>query len=535
MSEQIKTETIEAEVPATLESRPGPCDDRAKPHENAGEAEAPQRPCIEVIAMAYNQHGQQPRCVVDFPHGSGYRARRLVETRAFTSVKRARDALAKAGVPLAIVPDDSTLTAIVNATPPATGMYNVQRGWSRGCDVGLIYRHGNTAYTSSGPIAVFADGPVPEPQRGSDTGKLLAALAEDHSPGTFILMAAHCASPLVNLLDCAPIVMIASGVSASEVERLTMLAKSAFGTKPAAQHARRKDTDDTPIQLVNVKSRKEAFAYARVQLETHTTDGNRGNSIGRAHAPVTLILTTEADAPGQLASPMPPSGCIEIHLDASSPDAANTPTQASPDLTAYRDAGAAEAYIEALLRKQESAARYADTNLPRYVERYLAMAKSLLNDGAYLAAAHSFALLRYALTCGYNFDIIPWSTETAHEVMDACVKRLADHCSKREAAFERHVFDAVKKLANPGSSNQRAKFDDREVRFKTINGNELMLIDCGTFDASVVGHLDKARVLDALRKRRLLVTNGDGAQYQARVNGDRTRFYAVDAAVLRAL
>ncbi|TCK95573.1 hypothetical protein [Paraburkholderia sp. BL9I2N2] len=535
MSEQIKTETIEAEVPATLESRPGPCDDRANPRENTGESEAPQRPCIEVIAMAYNQHGQQPRCVVDFPHGSGYRARRLVETRAFTSVKRTRDALAKAGVPLAIVPDDSTLSAIVNATPPATGMYNVQRGWSRGCDLGLIYRRGNTAYTSSGPVTVFADGPAPEPQQDGDIKNLLEALAEDRAPGTFILMAAHFASPLVHLLNCRPIVVVLSGLPVPEVQRLAMLANSAFGSKPSALHARRMETDDTLIQLVRAKSRKEAFAHARAALETRTTGGSRGSNIGGTHASVTLILATEVNSLGNLASPTPPPGCIEIHLDGSSLDAAHNPAQASPDKTACCHAGAAEAYIEALLRKLDTVIDKADTNLTNFAERYLAMAKTLQNDGAYLAAVHSFALLRYALTCGYNFDIIPRSKETAHEVMDACVMQLADHCSKRETAFERHVFDAVKKLANPGSSNHRAKFNDREVRFKTINGNELMLIDAGTFDVSVVGNLDKARVLDALRKRKLLVTNGDGAQYQARINGDRTRFYAVDAATLRAL
>ncbi|PLZ03038.1 hypothetical protein CY652_06915 [Burkholderia sp. WAC0059] len=536
MSDPIKPDPLDAEARGNLEPVPeSRTDDYAEQPENAGSAQAAQPPTFEMVATAYNLHGQRPCHVFDFDHGSGYHARRLVETRVFASIKRARDALVKAGVPPAVVPDDSVLAAVADKSTLVTGMYDVPCGWSRGCDVGLIYRYGNTAYASSGPIAIFADGIVPESKQSADTSKLLAALAEDRSPATFILTAAHCASLLVHLLDCRPIVVVVSSVPILEAKRLTTLAKFAFGTTLTTMHTRRKDSGDVLIQFVSEKSRKQAFAQARALLETDTKGTRHNNKTERTHAPVTLILTTETDSPGNLASPIPPPGCIEIHIDAASPDAANKPARTSPDTTASCDARAVETYIEAVVREQDAVSRNADTNLPNFVERYLAIAKSLQNEDAVSAAVDSFAVLRYALTCGHKFGIVPWSKKAADEVMDACVNQWADHRRQREMAFERQVVDAVKKLLHPGSPNHRAKFNDREVRFKTINGNELMLIDSGSFDTLVVGHLDKARVLDALRKRKLLVTNGDGAQYQVRVDGKQTRFYAIDAAVLRAL
>jgi hypothetical protein len=529
VSGEPKTDISPASV---SESVPGG-NRNAEKQENTSAAQSTRQPDVEAIATAYNPQGQQPRCVVDFNHGSGYRARRLLPVPAFASAKRARDALAKAGIPLAIASDDAMLAAIVNGPPQATGMYNVQHGWSHGCDVGAIYRYGDTAYSSSGPITVYADGLVPEPQQNSDISKLTEALMADCSLGTVIVMAIHLASPLVHLLGCKPIVIVVSGVSILEAERLAALADSAFDTTPTAIHARRKDASDALVQFVSVKSRKQAFAHAQTPLEAGATEKGRDNKIGRTHAPVTLILATETDSPRNLASPTPPPGCIEIHLGASSPDVPSETAHAPSHKAVQCKVGATKAYIEAVLRVQDAVSRNADTKLPKFVERYWGMVKGQPNDGAVSAAIHVFAVLRYALRCGSRLNILPWSGETVDRVMDASVKQWAERRRERVTAFDCHVINAVKKLANPGNPSQRATFNDREVCFNTVSGRDLMLIEPGTFDTYVVATLDKARVLDSLRKRRLLVTNGDGAQFQKRVGSGRPRFYAIDALALQ--
>lgn len=536
MIDEIKAEDIEAAVSTTSEPHSELCsDDRPEQQGNADSTQADLPPAFELIATAYNANGQRPHCVVEFDHPSSRRVHRLLPVHTLMSDKRARDALIKAGMPSPIAFATTTLTAIANDPPAITGLYDVPHGWGESCDFGTTYRYGNAAFSSSGPIPVYADGPVPEPQQTGDIGKLTDALGADPSPATVILVAAHLASLLVHLLDYAPLVITASGAEAPEAERLVALADLTFGTRRTALHARRSNTDESLIQFVITKSRKQAFAHAQTLLDRDATATGRDRKAHRTHAPVTLILTAEADVPGNLASPTPPPGCIEIHLDALSSDAP-TATQARLDTAMIHATAFVAAYIEAVLRGQDAVVRNADNKLPKFVERYLSLTKGVRSENTVHAAAHAFALLRYALTCGRQFSVIPWSAEIVDAAVDACVKQWATRHRERETAFERHVIDAVKKLLNTGNSpNQRARFNDREVRLKSIGGHELMLIDSATFDVSVVGHLDKAHVLSALRKRRLLVTNGDGAQYQVRTDGGRARFYAFDTAALRAM
>lgn len=519
----------------TPTNAPTSCTDACpEPQEKSGTASAAQPPVFEMIATAYNPHGQKPHCVVEFEHGSGHRVHRLLPVHALTSDKRARDALIKAGIPPSVASAPATLAAMANEPSSPTGLYDAPRGWINGCDVGTSYRYGNTAYSSSGPITIYADGPAPEPQTNGDIRCLTKKLASNHASVTVILMAAHLASLLVHLLDHVPLVIVVSGLSAAEAERVATLANFAFGTKPTAIHARRKDADDVLVRLLNVKLRKQAFAHAQIVVEACKGKA-RDSRTTRTHAPVTLILVNETEAPGNLASPTPPPGCIEIHADAPDTEAPTVTEQVSSDENTRGEAVATTAYIEAVLRKQNAIVSNADGKLPQFFERYLGMMKGLQNEGAVLAAAHTFALLRYALTCGLKLQITPWSNIVADNAVDACVQQWAASRRQREKAFEQHVVDAVKKLLNAGSPNLRAKFNEREVRLKSINGHELMLIDSATFDASIVGTLDKARVLGALRKRRLLVTNGKGEQYQTRVDGERLRFYAIDVAALRVL
>ncbi|RQN40815.1 hypothetical protein [Paraburkholderia tropica] len=537
MNDQINAGMSTAEVPCNVEPATEPrAADRSEQPENAHAAQAAQRPAFEMIATAYDPHGQNPHHVSEFDHASGRRVRRLLPVHALTSDKRTRDILIKAGVPSPVASATATLTAIASNPPSATGLHDVPHGWVSGCDFGTIYRYGNTAFSSLGPINVYADGLAPEPQQNGDITQLLETLALDHTAATVILVAAHLASLLIHLLDQTPLVIVASGLPEAELQRLTVLADFMFGTRVVAPLlVRRSDTDDALIQFMCSKSRKQAFAHAKIRLDASATTKTREKRIGRAHAPVTLIVTTDANVPGNLASPTPPSGCIEMYLDAPNQAAPTAITQVSSNVAVHHEAIAAVTYIQAVLLNQDKVVRNADTNLPKLIDRYLSAAAGVQNESYALSAVRSFALLRYALTCGRQYGVAPWTRGVADEVMDTCVKRWAAHHRDRETAFERRVIDAVNKLLSTGNHNQRTKFNDCEVRLKSINGHELMLIDSGTFDASVVGRLDKARVLDALRKRRLLVTNGDGSQYQVRVDGGRSRFYAIDVAALRSL
>ncbi|WP_133647765.1 hypothetical protein [Paraburkholderia flava] len=540
MADQFNIESIDAEpitpLPESV-SELTPGDDRgvAKPEGDSTDQHSSLSK-VQIVATAYKPNGRDPHFVVEFEDGAGRRVRRLVPVYACTSIKHTRVALIKAGVPASAVSDDSTVAAFVKETPSASGLYGAPHGWFHGCDTGTAYRHRDTVLSCSGPIAVYADGPIPAPLEGGDIGKLIEALAVDRSPGTAILMAAHLASPLVHLLGCNRMVIVASGASPQEVERLITLAESAFGTMPTAPYAPGKDTEGVLVEFTKVNSRSEAFAHARVVLEARTIGNRRGSRTGRTSAPVKLILATEADLPGNLASPVPPPGCIEIHLGAHGPNGQNETTQTSSNTTARFHASAAEAYIEAVLRNQDAIIRNAETRLPKFFERYQGITEVPPNADAASAVAQSFSLLRFALTCGRELKITPWTSDAAHAIMDACVSHWTDHRKQREIAFEGHVVEAVKMLASPDAPNQLTKSDGRGVRFETICGRELLLIAPAIFDSTVVCNHDKALVLEALHKRKLLVTNHHGWQYLVRIDdGSRTRFYAVDTAILRGL
>ncbi|RQQ31937.1 hypothetical protein DF148_20620 [Burkholderia stagnalis] len=209
--------------------------------------------------------------------------------------------------------------------------------------------------------------------------------------------------------------------------------------------------------------------------------------------------------------------------------------QSSPVATEHFGAIAAKAFIDAALRDPGWVIRNADKKMPEFFDRYLGIAKGARSEDAIRIAATAFALLRYALALAGKFSVVPWEGKAVDAVVDACVTRWSERHRDRKLAFERYVIDAVKKLTDPGMAGQRVKPVDREVMFETVKERELILIEPRTFDMYIVAHFDKTRVLDVLRKRRLLVTNGDGAQYQKRIDGGRARFYAVDFAHLRTL
>ena len=536
MSDQFNIESIDAEpippVPELAnELTPGDEGGVAKPDsDSTGQHSSLSK--VQIVATAHDLNGREPLCVIEFDHASGLRVRRLVPLNACTPIKRARAVLIKAGTPPSFVSDDATVAALVNEPPSVTGLHDVPHGWMNGCDIGNAYRRGETVFSSSGSITVYADGPVPEPKQHGDVGKLLEALAGDRSPGTAILIAAHLASPLVHLLGSSPIVIVASGAPPSEIERLATLAQSAFDTRLTALHAPRKDTDDALVDFTTAQSRSEAFAHVRIIDKARTAGSRRGSKTG-VPTPVTLILTAEADSPCNPALPMPPPGCVEIHLDALGPNAQNNVAQTSPNATSRFHAGAANTYIEASLRNQSAIARNANEKMPGFTERYLAMMKHDPSVDVETLTANSFALMRFALMCGKKFGIVPWDGNAADTVMDACVARWVDHRQQHETTLEGHVVDAVKKLAMPGSPNQQVKSDGRKVRFETINGRELLLIAPDIFNSAIVGLHDKRRVLGILLMRELLVTNGDGNQYLVRIDGNRSRFYAIDRAALK--
>ncbi|CAJ5237864.1 Uncharacterised protein [Burkholderia pseudomallei] len=160
--------------PPVLDSPPVPSiDTRAEPQSNSNEVQSSERRDIEVIATAYDLHGREPRRVIDFDHASGRRVRRLLPERVFTSATRARTALIKAGVSLGgSSVASSALFDVVMKCPNAIGMYGIPYGWSHGQDDGPIYRFGDTVYSSSGPIPVYAEGLVPIGKQTDDLALL---------------------------------------------------------------------------------------------------------------------------------------------------------------------------------------------------------------------------------------------------------------------------------------------------------------------------------------------------------------------------
>ncbi|KVP76375.1 hypothetical protein WJ94_19205 [Burkholderia ubonensis] len=535
MSDQIKTDMFEAEVPRDLESVPeARADDYPKQPENADATQVAQAPAFEVIATAYDLHGRDPRRVIDFDHASGRRVRRLLPEGAFTSTTRARTALIKAGMRINSV-DLSGIVDIAMTRPDAIGMYGILYGWSQGFDAGVIYRFGDTVYSSSGPIPVYAEGPAPDSTQANDIAPLKEVLTAGLSPCSVILVAAHLAGLLVPPLGCDPLVIVASGVSASDAACISSLADSAFGTKAATWRARLYESDDTLVLLSTAKSREQAFQQVGPLFDATARAERRAGTLKLAQAPVTFVVTGEPDAPGNLDSARPPTGSVEISFDMSAVAVAEEAARSSPASSAHFGAVAAKAFIDAVLRNLEPVIRNADKKMPEFVCRYLGMMKGDQSEEAVRIAAATFALLRYALLCGCRFNVVPWDGKEVDAVMDACVTRWSERHQDRTLAFERYVIDAVKTLADTGFSSQRAKPIDRKVVFETVKERELMLIESNTFDAHIAARTDKARALDVLRKRRLLVTNGDGAQYQKRIDGERARFYAVDITHLRTL
>ncbi|MDA0558486.1 hypothetical protein [Burkholderia pseudomallei] len=523
--------------PPVLDSPPVPSiDTRAEPQSNSNEVQSSERRDIEVIATAYDLHGREPRRVIDFDHASGRRVRRLLPERVFTSATRARTALIKAGVSLGgSSVASSALFDVVMKCPNAIGMYGIPYGWSHGQDDGPIYRFGDTVYSSSGPIPVYAEGLVPIGKQTDDLALLKEVLTADVSSCSIILVAAHLAGLLVPLLGCDPLVIVTSGVSALDGAYINSLADSAFGTKAAAWHARSYANGGTLVLLATAKSRKLAFQQVRALCDAATGAECPTGKFDSTPAPITFVVTCEQDASGNLGSPCPPNGCVEISFDVSQVAVAEEAAQSSSASNAPLDAAVAKAFIDAVLRAPERVIRNADKIMPKFVDRYLGMMKGDPSEDAVRITASAFALLRYALTCGCQFGVVPWEAEAVDAVMNACVTRCAERHRDRRLAFECYVIDAVKKLADPGTVCQRAKPVEREVMFDTVKERELMLIEPRTFDMYIVAHFDKTHVLDVLRKRRLLVTNGDGAQYQKRIDGGRARFYAVDFAHLRTL
>lgn len=531
MSVRIITDVLDAEL------APEPCaDDYPEQPENAGAAQVVQPPALEVIATAYDLHGRDPRRVVDFDHASGRRVRRLLPEGVFTSAARVRTALIKAGMSFGNCSSNpSAILDVAMMRPNMIGMYGIPYGWSRGQDAGPIYCFGNTAYSSSGPIPVYAEGPAPVGKQANDPDLPRGVLTAGLSPCSVILVAAHLAGLLVPLLGCDPLVIVTSGVSALDGAYINSLADSAFGTKAAAWHARSFANGGTLVLLATAKSRKLAFQRVRPLCDAATGAECPTGKLDSTPAPITFVVTCEQDASGNLGSPCPPNGCVEISFDVSQVAVAEEAAQSSSASNAPLDATVAKAFIDAVLRAPERVIRNADKMMPKFVDRYLGMMKGDPSEDAVRITASAFALLRYALTCGCQFGVVPWEAEAVDAVMNACVTRCAERHRDRKLAFECYVIDAVKKLADPGMVCQRAKPVEREVMFETVKERELMLIEPRTFDMYIAAHFDKTRVLDVLRKRRLLVTNGDGAQYQKRIDGGRARFYAVDFAHLRTL
>ena len=538
MSEQIETRVFEASALPDLEPTPEPsAEDSPKKPENADAVQVAQPPAFEVIATAYDLHGRDPRRVIDLDHASGRRVRRLLPEGVFTSATRARTALIKAGVSLSgRSADPSSVFDVVMTRPDGIGMYGIPYGWSRGQDSGLIYRFGDTAYSSSGPIPVYAEGPAPVGTPANNLDLLKQVLTADLSPRSVIPVAAHFVGLLVPLLGCDPLVIVASGVSAPDEAHINSLADSAFGTKTAAAwHARSYANDVTLVLLSTAKSRKLAFQQVRPLCDAAAHAERRTGKLESTAAPITFVVTREQDASGNLASPCPPNGCVEISFDKPEAVVTEGAAQPSPVATEHFGAIAAKAFIDAALRDPGWVIRNADKKMPEFFDRYLGIAKGDRSEEAIRIAATTFALLRYALALAGKFCVVPWEGKSVDAVMDACVTRWSERYRDRKLAFERYVIDAVKKLTDPSMAGQRVRPLDREVIFQTVKERELMLIEPRTFDVHIVAHFDKIRIVDVLRKRRLLVTNGDGAQYQKRINGRQVRFYAVDVAHLRTL
>jgi len=534
MTEAIETDNTalagdsSSDMPA---AHPPQFSDAIKEPGNACTEQAALAPAVAVIATAYDLNGRDPRRVIEFEHASGRRVRRLLEESAFESANRVRKSLIKAGVSL-----DSARelpTDIAELQSATIGVHGVPYGWSQGCDTGTIYRYHDTVYSASGPIPVYSDGPACAAKHVGDIGKARAMLAGDVSAGTVLLVAAHLAALLVPLLRHAPLAIVVSGVPTAETVRLNSLAQSLFGTRPNAWTAHDDKNDNALVQLSAVKSRREAFARVRGFHEATATPVNRIRLGNRAQAPVILVLTDEADAAGNLASPRPPDGCIELPFSESGSGLLEDTKQPPAPVIDDHWGIAAEAYINAVLRDPVKVIQYADTNTPKFVQRYTVKVKGGKSGEGKSAALSSFALLRCALACGRHLGIVPWTKESDHDVIDAWVARWAELHRARELAFERYVINAVKKLADPSDASQYAKMTDLDVTFESVKGRQLILIEPFTFDTQIVMRFDKSRVLDVLRERRLLVTNGEGAQFQKRIGGGRARFYAIDAAILR--
>ncbi|RQY16665.1 hypothetical protein DF118_06115 [Burkholderia stagnalis] len=535
MSDQEKTDALEAALPSDLDSVLEPrTSDYSEQPESTGVAQVVQSPAFSVIATAYDLHGREPRRVIEFEHAAGHRVRRLLPEGVFTSATRARTALIKAGVSLGSATADSlTVFDVAMTRPDGIGMYGIPCGWSHGQDAGPIYRFGDKAYSSSGPIPVYVEGPVPAGMQTDDLALLKKVLTTDLSSCSVILVAAHLASLLVPLLGCDPIAIVASGVAESDEAHIRSLADSAFGTKMATWPARLHASDSTLVQLSTAKSRKQAFQQVCQFSDVASRTERRIEKFELTPAPVALVVTGEPDIPRSLALPSPPTGSIEIPFDKPQMTVIERVTQSAPVAIQHFGAVAAKTFIDAVLRDPGTVIRHADSKMPKFASRYLGTMKGNPCEDAVRIAASTFALLRYALTCGRQFGVVPWEGEAVDAVMDACVTRWSERHRDRKLAFERHVINAVKKLTDPGMENRRAKPIDREITFETVKGRELMLIESRTFDTHIVSCFDKTRVLDALRKRHLLVTNGDGAQYQKRIDGGRARFYAIDVARLR--
>ncbi|AJE99137.1 hypothetical protein [Pandoraea apista] len=497
-------------------------------------------PAFTMLATAYNLHGEKPCHVVEFEHAIGGRVRRLLPAHTLTSCKSTCAALIKAGVPKPIASSASVQASVMAGTLSATGLYNMPPGWTLSPHLGVVYRYADTAYTSAGPIAVYANGPVakpPQARQADSVDALENVPTSELSPGNVILAAAQLTSLLVRLLDQPPLVIVVSGMSLAEAESIRRLAGFSIGTCPVEPPSRFNEPVSALVKRMSAKSYDEAMVQAHAALDFGAA-GKRTRMIAAPPSvPVTVIITPKKGIPDNFKSQTLPLGCIEIPVDAlsrtSSSDSKTETLKGPPNQTAI----ATSAYIEAVLRNQSEIVEQAATKLLKFQQRYSQMMTDVRSQDAVLAATRQLALLRFGLTLGRRFNLISWGAKELHCVMDECAKQCASALHQRETAFWRCVANAVKELISTANRVTEASSRPQDVILKITKGRELLLIPSKTFDACVVGTSDKKRVLDTLRERDLLVVTGKGSQYQARagVESPRNRFYAIDVAALRKL
>ncbi|WP_281718923.1 hypothetical protein [Pandoraea apista] len=501
----------------------------------SGKESASQMPDFTMLATAYNLQGEKPCHVIEFEHGAGGRVRRLVPAHLLTSATRTRSALIKAGVPIPIASSSSVLQDAMAGEQSVTGLYDVPPGWVSSPHLGVAYRYADSVYVSAGPIAVYTNCSMPKSEQVDAADLLKHVLTSDLSPSNVILAAAYLASLLVHVLRHVPLVIVISGTSATEAARLARLAGVATGIHPVDPSSHRNEPVGALIKLLSAKSYDKALELARAALNIGATDKRVRVKATPPPVPVTVIVTEGKGIPDNFMSRTLPVGSIEIQLDALDLSSLQEKNAEAPSPTQSQTAVATSTYIEAFLRNQSEIVDQAVKKLPEYEARYSKAMIGVQNQDAVLTASQQLAFLRFALAFGRRFKLISWGKEELHCVMDACAEQCSSAHRQRETALWRCVANAVKTLISAAEGVEEASSRRQDAALKTINGRELLLVTSAAFDACVVSGLDKDRVLEALRERNLLVTNGGGSQYLARVNGTRKRFYAIDAAAMRKL